>query len=275
MWEIDRTMSTISRQQFLKLIAAGGASFLGLNPRLFGAEPARGPISPWGRLRFRCRGGDDDDWNVHPNGDLNLIDVMRSQSSANVGKRWNVADISNLETMSAFPFLFMHAERSPELEQSERANLREYLLRGGFLFAEDCVNGKGRSDGSGDEFFRRMAEVELPAILPGSKLERLPFDHPVFHCFHHIDGGIPHMQGKRHGLQGITLDGRLVALLSPSDTHCGWTNGDRWFGQGKQLQACKMGMNIYIYAMTGGDLASAGQLFPGADGTVSSGDQPA
>ena len=246
-------MSEISRQTFLKLLAAGGASFFGLpaSRYLLGAEDSvRGPVSPWARLKYTCVGGDDDDWNVHPNADLNLIDSIRELSSANVAKKWNVAEVTKLETMTAFPFLFMHSDAAPELDDAERANIREYLLRGGFLFAEDCVNGKYHSDRSGDMFFRRMIQVELPKILPEARVERLPFDHPVFHCFNHFDRGLPHMQGVPHGLHGVTLNGRVVALLSPSDLHCGWANGENWFGRGKQIQAFQMGTNIYLYAMT-------------------------
>jgi hypothetical protein len=245
-------MNEITRKTFMKLLAAGGAGFLGLDSLVAAAGEVRGPASPWARLKFPCRGGDDDDWNVHPNGDLNLIDELRATSASNVEKRWNVADISRLDLMASFPFLFMHSERAPDLGGTERANLREYLLRGGFLFAEDCVNGKGRSDGSKDEFFRRMAEVELARILPEAKLERLPYDHPVFHCFHHFNNGLPHMQGIPHGLHGLILNGRVVALLSPSDIHCGWANGDQWFGRQRQVEAMQMGANIYLYALTSG-----------------------
>ena len=244
-------MSEISRKQFLKLFAtAGGASFLGLGSLQAAEQGTRGPASPWARLKFTCRGDENDDWNVHPNGDLNLIDAMREQSSANVLKHWHVADVSVLESMVCFPFLFMHSERAPELSDEDRANLREYLLRGGFLFAEDCVKGKMRSDGSGDEFFRRMVEIDFPKILPEAKLVRLPNDHPVFHCFYHLEGGLPHMQGKPHGLHGLLLNDRVVALLSPSDNHCGWANGAEWFGESRQQQAFQIGTNIYLYAMT-------------------------
>lgn len=272
-------MDEMTRQKFLKLLAAGGASFLGAqhllsgqtpdqqpvlqnanesadlngaSPSLqqLGRQPKRGPLSPWARLKYTCRGEDNDDWNVHPNGDLNLIDVIREQSTANVRKHWNVADITKLDSMTIFPFLFMHSELAPELDDAHRKNVREYLLRGGFLFAEDCVKGKMRSDGSGDEFFRRMAEVEFPAMFPEGKLEKLPYDHPVFHCFHHFDDGCPHMQGKKWGLHGLTVKGRMVALLSPSDLHCGWANGAVWFPPGQQEKAFQMGTNIYLYAMT-------------------------
>ena len=250
-------MSAISRQEFLRLMAVGGASFLGLaTPRIASAQIAapRGLIAPWSRLKFNCDNAgalDDDDWSVHPNGDLNLLDGIRDQAGINVTRHWHVADVGTLDTMTPFPFLFMHAELPPELSDTDRKNLRDYLLRGGFLFAEDCVIGKGRSHRGkgGDVFFQRMA-AELPKIVPEAKFEKLPIDHPVFHAFHHMPDGMPHMQGTPWGLHGLTLNGRVLALLSPSDNHCAWTNGDAWFGHAKQVQAIQMGTNIYIYAMT-------------------------
>lgn len=244
----------ISRKLFLHMLAAGGASALANS--LFGqtsVTPAKtGPAIPWGRLRFRSYGDDDKDWSVHPNGDMNLIDHIDTHTSANLGKQWNVADVGKLDELASFPFLFMHAERPPELEDHERKNLREYLLRGGFLFAEDCVIGNGGMGNNhrNDHFFRRMAETEFAKILPEAKLERLPADHPVFHSVFHMKNGMPHMQGTPHGLHGLVLDGRVVALLSPSDLHCGWTNGDNWFGRGENSVALQMGTNIYAYAMT-------------------------
>ena len=113
-------MSEIDRQTFLKLLAAGGAAFFGLpmgRTLLSAGEAVRGPVSPWARLKYTCQGGDHDDWNVHPNGDLNLIDSIRDQSSANVAKKWNVAEISKLGTMTAFPFLFMHSDAAPRQRQ--------------------------------------------------------------------------------------------------------------------------------------------------------------
>jgi hypothetical protein len=244
-------MSSITREQFLKVISAGGASFLGLSSLAGAADPPKGPAVPWSRLKYVGENNDQDDWHVHPQGDLNLLDSLKGQTSVNIVKKWNVADISNLDSMTQYPFLFMHGEVAPALDDNAKNNLREYLLRGGFLFAEDCVNGYGHhgSSRNNDYFFRAVHDL-LPAIVPNSKMDKLPFDHPVFHCFHHFDNGMPHMQGTEHGLHGLTVDGRVVALLSPSDLHCGWVNGDAWFGAGKTDQALQMGINIYLYAMT-------------------------
>lgn len=243
----------MTRRNFMRLLAAGGAGGLALNPLRSFAENARGPLLPWARLKFPCRGGDMDDWNVHPNGDLNLIDEIRARTSLNVEKRWNIAESAKLETLTPFPFIFMHAEMAPNLGAADVANLREYLLRGGFLFAEDCVNGKARSDKSKDEFFRRMRDVEFPRILPEAKLEKLPNDHPVFHCFYQFNDGLPLMPGRKpHGLHGLKLNGRLVALLSATDLHCGWANGEEWFGHELHKESLQMGINIYLFAMMEG-----------------------
>lgn len=249
----------MNRKRFLALLAATGtAALLSRTPALLADDRATapvekiGPLQTWARLRFRAHDGDDDDWNGHSNGDLNLIETINRHTSINIDPNWYIADIAKLEELTRHPFIFMHSELPPELTDAERANLREYLLRGGFLFAEDCVNGKHRTQGwsgYGDLFFRRMRD-ELPRIVPEAQFERLPNDHPVFHSLYDIRNGLPHMQGIAHGLHGLTLNGRVLALLSPSDTHCGWTNGDEWFGRGMTTATLRMGANIYVFAMT-------------------------
>jgi hypothetical protein len=243
------------RQDFLRLLATGGASFFGLRTLGLETRAAETPapfLTPWGRLSYRSLDGNTTNWGVHPQGDLNFIDHLHENTTARLDRRWNVADVGSLEQLCSYPMLFMHGERPPELTDEECANLREYLRRGGFLLAEDCVIGSGTlgANNRSDAFFRRLAEYDLARILPEARLERLPFDHPVFHCVYDFPRGLPHMQGTPHGLHGLVLDGRIVALLSPSDIHCGWTNGDRWFGPGKARQAFRMGANFYAFAMT-------------------------
>lgn len=242
---------SLDRKKFLKLMALGGTSFLGMNQFSGAASKICGPHVSWGRLKFLCEGGNTDDWNVHPNGDLNLIEHVVGNTTVNIENKWNVASVDKITDMSVFPLLFMHSEREPDLDDVARANLREYMLRGGFLFAEDCVIGKQGHGGSqkNDFFFRKMIE-EFPKIMPEAKIEKLTNDHPIFHSFYDLPNGLPHMQGTEHGAHGLILDGRLVAFLSPSDNHCGWTNGYVWFGEKKQQAALQMGTNLYVYAMT-------------------------
>jgi len=253
-------MSQITRDQFLKLVAAGGASFLGLNSVLPAEEISKGPVVPWGRLKFTGENGDQEDWHVHPNGDLNLIDSIRDQTSLNLEKKWNVAEINDLKTMTPFPFLFMHAEIEPVLTDADRQNLREYMLRGGFLFAEDCVNGYGHHGNTRiNSFFFDTMKKELPALMPDAKFEKLSNDHPIFHCFYHLNG-LPLIQGlglrgtpealQEHGLWALIHEGRVMSVLSPTDLHCGWTNGPNWFTKEQNIASLQMGTNIYLFAMT-------------------------
>jgi hypothetical protein len=249
-------MPQITREQFLKLLAAGGASFLGLSSAVADTASSKGPVVPWGRLKFTAENGDQEDWHVHPNGDLNLIDSVRDQTSINLEKKWNVADITDLKTMTPYPFLFMHAELAPVLSDSDRQNLREYLLRGGFLFAEDCVNGYGHHGNTKtNHFFFDTMKKELPALLPSSRFEKLSNNHPIFHCFYSLNG-LPLIQGiglidpEEHAMWGLTHEGRLVSVLSPTDLHCGWTNGPGWFTKEQNIASVQMGTNIYLYAMT-------------------------
>jgi hypothetical protein len=231
-------------------MAAGGASFLGMNSFAAAQETPKGPEIPWSRLKYFGENGDTEDWHVHPHGDINLMDLIRDTTSINLDKKWNVADVGDLTSMIQYPFLFMHGDVEPVLDDTARKNLREYFLRGGFLFAEDCVNGYGHHGYGGlNDFFFRTMMGQLASILPEAKIEQLPLDHPLFHCFYHFDEW-PHMQGINHGPQGVMLDGHLVGLVSPSDLHCGWVNGDNWFGPGKQKLSMQMGANIYLYAMT-------------------------
>jgi hypothetical protein len=242
----------MTRRAFVKALALGGLSGLaGIRSARADGEP-RGATVDWARLKFTCWKGNTDNWNVHPQGDLNLIEHLNARTTVRIRNKWNVADGTRLHEMTQYPFLFMTAELPPELGSAERANLREYLLRGGVIFAEDCVIGKTHKNGTGlpvDAFFLGMSQ-EFRRILPEARLERVPLSHPVFHCFYDLPDGLPVMQGVAHGLHGLFLEGRVVAFLSASDNHCGWAGS--FFKKEMNTAALQMGTNIYIYAMTQG-----------------------
>lgn len=268
-------MSELDRKAFLRLMTVGLASFLGRPVPLLGQTPDAtaqqvdltalhqkadlSVFSPsnseasWARLKFPCTNGDWDDWNAHAQGDLNFLQHMNQTTSVSISSSlWNVANIDQLDEMIRYPFIFMHAEMPPELSATQIANMREYLLRGGFLFAEDCVRGKFHHNRGGgpdpDLFFTGIMDT-MPKILPEAKIEKLPNDHPIYHCFYHMPNGLPMCQGQPHGGHGVMLNGRMVAFLSPHDNHCGWTYAP-WFPAGVGDLALQMGTNLYVYAMT-------------------------
>ncbi len=57
----------ITREQFLKILSMGGASFLGLDTvARAGADALTGPPVPWSRLKYVGENNDQEDWHVHP-----------------------------------------------------------------------------------------------------------------------------------------------------------------------------------------------------------------
>ncbi len=166
-----------------------------------------------------------------------------------------------------------------EISQSEGANLGKYLLNGGFAFVDD--------DNCGGE----VAEACLRAMIRKSlaengyeegkdwNFERLPNDHPLYHCYFDFDGvpisndnffnGIL-TRNPEHGLinyfprgvivkdylEGIIIDGRLILILSLKDFTTAWVG---WGNPGSSIvehhelnntRQRQFGVNVIVFALT-------------------------
>ncbi len=156
-----------------------------------------------------------------------------------------------------YPFIYAVEPGFMELSEQDAAALREYLTRGGFLMLDDFW---------GEREWENV-QNQMHKIFPEYKIQELPLDHPVFHCYFDINevvqvpqsnnwiyyhqtsekGGIvPHYEGI------IDKDGRIVVIIA---RNC--DNGDAWewiddpryalkFG----LAAYRLGMNVIVYSMT-------------------------
>lgn len=207
----------------------------------------------WARLRTP---DPDQVWRRHARGDSTLMDFIREQTNLNIDPTWYVADIMNLEQMCRYPLLFsqgLHNVGEPEA----RANLAEYVRRGGFLLIDVCCNRELNPDHD-----VRLAENirVLTEALPESQIVPLPRGHEVYRCFFQIaEGQPPHTYyrnqfdpGKaRHGLYGVMIGGRMAGVISVSGLQCGW---DRMVAPpGHDVECMRMLVNIYIHAMLEGD----------------------
>ncbi len=199
----------------------------------------------WARVHFSSDTSVPDQWNISPFGDAFFLDRLREQTGIQVDDAWHVAPLNNLNELTKYPLLFMTADGDFACTPQEFANLKEYLLRGGFLFADDCVYGR-----EGDLFFQGFKSKIENAF--GKKMVKLPDSHEIYHTLYDLQGGLPYMQGQPHGGWALFLEGRMVIFLSSSDIHCGWcsASGRNWFSRQKGEDALKMGINIVIYAMT-------------------------
>lgn len=142
------------------------------------------------------------------------------------------------------PILFMTGHGAVEFSREERRVLREYLERGGLLFADDNY-GLAAS-------FRR----EMALVFPGSPWRELPPSHPLFKSHHRFPQGLPKVHvhdGKPPQAFGIARGGRLVVLFTyQSDLGNGWEDAEV-HGDPPAVReaALKMGVNVIAWYLQG------------------------
>jgi hypothetical protein len=121
--------------------------------------------------------------------------------------------------------------------------LREFLLRGGFLHADDNYGL--------DEHFRR----EIARVFPDRPLVEVPLSHPIYNIVYPFPKGLPKIHehdGKPPRGYGIFLGDRLAVYYSyESDLGNGWED-QTVYNDPPELHeaALKMGVNLFVYAVT-------------------------
>jgi hypothetical protein len=199
----------------------------------------------WARAKFKVSGVREDTWNDESSADIILLKAMQKYTTIKLKAALNIVELTNLDEMCKYPFIFMHAQTPIVLSDAEVANIREYLERGGFIFVDDCV----LSEAQPDLFFVSVKNEFETRIYPDNKLKKLPNDHPIFSCFYELPNGVPTMQGRNHGGWAlIDGKGRMKVFMVSTDINCGW-NPD-YFAPAKHNEALKMGINVVIYALT-------------------------
>jgi hypothetical protein len=198
------------------------------------------------RLKFHVKDETGDQWNTDPVGDLILRRRLAQLTNINVSQEPVVVKLANLDDMCRYPFVFATSEGYFRLPDIEEANLREFLSRGGFVHADDCVLGK-----SGARFFHDYVAM-IDRMFPDNKMKLVPKDHDLYHCYFDFPDGAVYLQGdKSVGGDWALFEkgtGRIMTLCTPWDYHCGWTS--MFFTQEQNEAALRMGVNIIIYYLT-------------------------
>jgi hypothetical protein len=198
------------------------------------------------RLKFITRTAVFGQWDARPDGDENLIAFLRQVTNIPVSyKSWEqrVVAIDDFTQLYHHPFLFMTGEGDFRFEPAEQRALREYFLRGGFLFADDCV-------ANGGDFFYQAFIREIRKIFPDNPMRPVANDHDLYHCFFDFPRGAPHCQGQRRPGMGLFIKDKIVSFVTSGDLHCAWV-GFWKDAQPAMTQEClKMGVNVIVYALS-------------------------
>ena len=206
------------------------------------------------RLKYRGRRSIwDIDW---PASDRNFIFQLRKHTNINVSSEEKIVDISSKELFH-YPFAYMLEVSRLILTESEAENLREYLLRGGFILVDDFHGGR-----QWKQFYKQFKK-----IFPKREPVDIPISHPLFHCFYHIDE-LVQIPGAGAALRGKTYEkrdgrparclgvyddnGRLMMMINfNTDLGDGWEHAaENFYPRDRSDMAFKLGINAVVYALT-------------------------
>jgi len=142
-----------------------------------------------------------------------------------------------------YPFIYMTGHGNVFFSNKDAENLRDHLLRGGFLYADD--------DYGMDEAFRR----EIRKVFPERDLIEIPATHQIFYSFNPIPEGLPkihkHDDNRPQAFAIFDDDGRIMVLYTyESNISDGWSNKHDDPQQLRE-EAFRMGANIFYYLMAG------------------------
>jgi Domain of unknown function (DUF4159) len=184
----------------------------------------------------------ENDWNHH-RGDLaNLTSYVEKKWNRDL--TWQIVDIesASVEDLLLSPVLFINGREAPVFTAEQKQRLRDYVDRGGFIFAEACCGG-----GNFDAGFRQL----MNEIFPGNeyKLKLLPPSHPVWHAEETV------RPEYIRELWGIDVGCRTSVVYCPQDLSCQWelARPGRDLHLPKEIQedvaaASSIGINVLAYA---------------------------
>lgn len=142
-----------------------------------------------------------------------------------------------------YPFVYITGHGNIRFSEKEVENLRTWMLRGGFMYADD--------DYGMDASFRR----EIKRIFPERDLIELDTSFPLFSSFYNFSSGLPkiHLHDEKPPQAfGIFDDnGRLMCFYTyESNISDGWADQNTHNNpQSVRETALKFGVNILHYVM--------------------------
>jgi hypothetical protein len=204
----------------------------------------------------------------YPDSDLNLSYRLQQLTSIKVDPDGRVIDLTD-RALFDYPWIYMVEPGLMRLEEAEVAILRQYLLNGGFLMADDFWGTPQWAN----------FEREMKRVFPERKWTELEMSHRIFHMVYDLNVPKEELQvpnvriGRRAETTGITWEFhegeqcRDIHFRALFDDHdrlmaiaCYNTdNGDGWEREGEdqyffrrfcEKAAYPLAVNIIVYSMT-------------------------
>jgi uncharacterized protein DUF4159 len=197
------------------------------------------PEEPSLRLALlKYNGGGD--WYANPTSLTNLAEFCNSALGTELNPDYATVEVGSADLFN-YPFLHLTGHGNIVFSPAEAENLRNYLIGGGFLHADDNYGI--------DPYLR----VALKQVFPELTLVELPFEHEIYKQKFKFPNGLPKVHehdGKAPQGFGLIYEGRLVVFYTfECDLGDGWEDPDVHKDPPDVRQkALQMGANIVSYA---------------------------
>lgn len=188
------------------------------------------------------------DWDSAPLVPANIIDSIARYTSIPVAPTGVVVAISSTDCLR-YPFLFLTGHLPVRFTDEERANLRKFVDRGGFLFVDDHNHD---IDGA----FHRTVTEEIERAT--GKLVSVPKRHELYSAFFQFPDGPPNTSHELNGwgdnllhpeLKAVMRGDRIAVLYSNKDYSSEWgyhPENKRFYS----VDNTRFGVNVIVYALT-------------------------
>ena len=194
------------------------------------------PTLKLGLLKYNGGG----DWYSNPTALPNLAQFCNKNMGTNFDPNYGTVEVGSLDIFN-YPFLHLTGHGNVVFSDREAANLRQYLMGGGFLHIDDNYGM--------DPYIRPAMKKVFPAL----ELVELPFEHEIYKQKYNFTNGLPKIHahdGKAPRGYGLIWKGRLICFYSVEcDLGDGWENQEVHNDPPEnRLKALQMGANLVKYA---------------------------
>lgn len=189
---------------------------------------------------LKYKGGGD--WYSNPTSLPNLIAFCNSNIKTDINPMPATVQPDSPDIFN-YPFIHATGHGNIVFNDYEAANLRNYLVGGGFLHVDDNYGIK-------DYVMKQMKKV-----FPELEWVELPYSHSIFSQHYVFTDGLPKIHehdSKRPQAFAMFYEGRMVCLFTyECDLGDGWED-QRVHNDSDEvrLKALKMGANIIEYAFS-------------------------
>ena len=190
--------------------------------------------------RIHYNGGGD--WYGDPSSLPNLLEYVEKNTSIIVETDEYQMKLTNPELFN-HSFIYITGHGNIRFSEDEIIILRDYLIKGGFLHADDNYGM--------DASFRR----EMKRVFPSKEWVELPHDHSIYNSYFSFPNGLPKIHehnGKPPQGLGLFEKDRLIVFYSyESDLGDGWEDSNVHNNPFEiRESALKMGTNIIWFSLT-------------------------